>query len=187
MSVKTVNQIFIQVLWGKIFTELWSRPTTIADLRSSFRQIHHTSNVCWLENKIHNWGMYLFAISFRRYAAVQKSGDGRWFEIVVILKEEMTCQNSAKIAPTLKRIIHNSLFKRRVSLEEQTVWKEDNFLGGKKKIAHMIYEYFRVNGANDSVENYADLFTVADIQEFDSTWDGISWSMTKIPHDDILE
>ena len=43
--------------------------------------------------------------------------------------------------------------------------------------SRMIYEYFRVTGANDSVENYADLFTVGlrneDIQEFDSKWDGI--------------
>ena len=55
----------------------------------------------------------------------------------------------------------------------------------------MIYEYFRVTGANDSVENYADLFTIGlqndDIQEFDSKWDGILLSMTKIPPDDILE
>ena len=55
----------------------------------------------------------------------------------------------------------------------------------------MIYEYFWVTGANDSVENYADLFTVVlrndDIQEFDSKWDGILLSMTKIPPDDILE
>ena len=55
----------------------------------------------------------------------------------------------------------------------------------------MIYEYFRVTGANDSVENYADLFTVGlridDIQKFDSKWDGILLSMTKIPPDDILE
>ena len=55
----------------------------------------------------------------------------------------------------------------------------------------MIYEYFRVTGANDSVENYADLFTIVlrndDIHEFDSKWDGILLSMTKIPSDDILE
>ena len=55
----------------------------------------------------------------------------------------------------------------------------------------MIYEYFRVTGANDSVENHADLFTIGlrndDIQEFDSKWDGILLSMTKIPPDDILE
>ena len=46
-------------------------------------------------------------------------------------------------------------------------------------------------GAHDSVENYADLFTISlrndDIQEFDSKWDGMLLSMTKIPHDDILE
>ena len=55
----------------------------------------------------------------------------------------------------------------------------------------MIYEYFRVTGANDAVENYADLLTISlrndDIQEFDSKWDGILLSMTKIPLDDILE
>ena len=55
----------------------------------------------------------------------------------------------------------------------------------------MIYEYFRVTGANDSVENYADLFTIVlrndDFQGFDSKWDGILLSMTKIPPDDILE
>ena len=55
----------------------------------------------------------------------------------------------------------------------------------------MIYEYFRVTGSHDSVENYTDLFTIVlrhdDIQEFDSEWHGIFLSMTKIPHDDILE
>ena len=55
----------------------------------------------------------------------------------------------------------------------------------------MIYEYFRVTGTHDSIENYTDLFTIVlrndDIQEFDSKWDGILLSMTKIPHDDILE
>ena len=55
----------------------------------------------------------------------------------------------------------------------------------------MIYEYFWVTGAHDSVENYTDLFTISlrndDIQEFDSKWDGILMSMTKITPDDILE
>ena len=68
--------------------------------------------------------------------------------------------------------------------------KEDRFLRGRQ-IADLIFEYLRVTGANDSVENYADLFTVAlrndDIQEFDSKWDGILLSMTKFPSDDILE
>ena len=82
----------------------------------------------------------------------------------------------ARIASALNRIIHNSYFKRKVSLEEQKAPKEDRFLHGIQ-IAYPIYEYFRVTGANDSVENYADLFAVAhrndDIHEFDSKWDGI--------------
>ena len=96
----------------------------------------------------------------------------------------------AKIASALNRIIHNTLFKRKVSLEEMKAHKEDRFLRGRQ-IAYLIYEYFRVTGANDSVENYADLLTVVlrndDIQEFDSKWDGILLSMTKIPSGDILE
>ena len=80
--------------------------------------------------------------------------------------------------------------------KERSVWrkwkpkKEDRFLRGRQ-IAYLIYENFRVTGANDSVENYADLFTIVfrndDIQEFDSTWDGILLLMTKFRSDDILE
>ena len=96
----------------------------------------------------------------------------------------------ARIASALNKIIHNSHFKRRISLEEQKAQKQDRFLRGRQ-IAYLIYECFRVTGANDSVENYADLFTISlrndDIQEFDSKWDGILLSMTKIPPDDILE
>ena len=96
----------------------------------------------------------------------------------------------AKIASALNTIIHNTQFKRKVSLEEQEAQKEDRFLRGRH-IAYLINECFRVTGANDSVENYADLFTVVlrndDIQEFDSKWDGILLSMTKIPLVDILE
>ena len=93
----------------------------------------------------------------------------------------------ANIASALNKIIH---FKRRISLEEMKAQKEDRFLRGRQ-IAYLIYEYFRVTRANDSVENYADLFTVVlrndDIQELDSKRDEILLSMTQIPSDDILE
>ena len=96
----------------------------------------------------------------------------------------------ARIASALNKIIHNSHFKRRISLEEQKAQKQDSFLRGRQ-IAYLVYDYFRVTGSHDSVENYADLFTIrlrnGDIQEFDSKWDGILLSMTKIPPDDILE
>ena len=77
----------------------------------------------------------------------------------------------ARIASALNKIIHNSQFKRRISLEEQKSQKEDRFLRGGQ-IAYLIYEQFRVTGTHDSVENYTDLFTIVlrndDIQEFDS-------------------
>ena len=96
----------------------------------------------------------------------------------------------ARIASALNKIIHNSQFQRRISLEEQKAQKEDRFLR-VRQIAYLICDHFRVTGSHDSVENYTDLFTTAlrndDIQDFDSKWDGILLSMTKIPHDDILE
>ena len=96
----------------------------------------------------------------------------------------------ARIASALNRIINNTRFKRKISLEEQKAQKEYRFLRGRQ-IAYLIYDYFRVTGANDAVENYADLFTIGlrndDFQEFDSKWDEILLSMTQIPSDDILE
>ena len=66
----------------------------------------------------------------------------------------------ARIGSALHKIIHS----------------RDRFLRGRQ-IAHLVHEYFQLTGANDSVENSADLFTVSlrndDIQEFDSKWDGI--------------
>ena len=96
----------------------------------------------------------------------------------------------ARIASALNNIIHKSHFKRRISLEEQKAQKQDRFLRGRQ-IAYLICDCFRVAGIHDSVENYADLFTISlrndDIQEFDFKWDEILLSMTKIPHDDFLE
>ena len=95
----------------------------------------------------------------------------------------------AKIASALNKIIIFSHFKRRINLEEQKTQKQDSFLRGRQ-IAYLIYDCFRVTRVNDSVENHTDLFTINlrndDIQEFDSKWDGILLSMTKIPHDDIV-
>ena len=71
----------------------------------------------------------------------------------------------------MEQIIQNTRFKKKVSLEEMKADKEDSFFRGRQ-IAYLIFEYFRVTGANDSVENCADLFTVAhrndNVQEFDT-------------------
>ena len=97
----------------------------------------------------------------------------------------------ARIASALNKIILNTRFKRRISLEEQKAQKQDRFLRGRQ-IAYLIYEYFRVTGANDSVENYADLLLlVFEMMIFRnsilSRTEFYLLSVTKIPPDDILE
>ena len=48
-----------------------------------------------------------------------------------------------------------------------------------------------MNGAHDTVLDHADLFSVAlrddNTQEFDTRWDEVLLSVSKIPSDDILE
>ena len=56
----------------------------------------------------------------------------------------------------------------------------------------MIYDYFRVTGVHDTVVDYADSFCITlrnhNVQDFDTRWDEILLSMTKIPSDDdVLE
>ena len=79
----------------------------------------------------------------------------------------------ARTASALNKIIHNSHFRRKISLEEQKAQNEDRFLRGRQ-IAYLIYEQFWVTGTDDSVENYTDLFSIVrrndDIQEFESKW-----------------
>ena len=99
----------------------------------------------------------------------------------------------ARIASALNKIVQNSDFKKKVSPEEQKAHKQDRqdrFLQGRQ-IAYLIYDYYRVTGVNDSVLDYADLFTAVlrndKIQEFDARWEEISLSMEQFPRDDFLE
>ena len=80
----------------------------------------------------------------------------------------------ANIASALKRIIQNSYVKKWSVWRNRRAQKEDRFLRGRQ-IAYMIYDYFRITGAHESVLDYADLFSVTlrndDVQEIDSRWD----------------
>ena len=115
---------------GVLFKELWSRPTTTADFRSSFWQIHHASNIRLLEDKIQDRGMYLFTISYGSYVVDHRSGDG-WFsgsESFVLCKRNSNAEVlDAKIASALNRIIQNTRFKKKVSLEERKSPKRGPF------------------------------------------------------------
>ena len=61
----------------------------------------------------------------------------------------------AETSSALNKIIQNSHFKKKVSLEEQKAQKEDRFLRGRQ-IAFMIYDYVRVTGAQNTVLDYAE-------------------------------
>ena len=93
---------------------------------------------------------------------------------VRVLVSEFFEMLDARLASSLNKIIRNSYFKKTVILEEQKAQNEDRFLRGRH-IAYMIYDYFRVTGAHDTVLDYADLFSITlrndDVQEFDTRWD----------------
>ena len=127
---------------------------------------------------------------------IKRSGDGRFTGRIKILRS-IECKDfpnfemlDAKIASALNRIIQNSYFKKKVSLEEQKAQKQDRFLRGSQ-IAFMIYDYFRVTGAHDTVLDYADSFSVTlqddNIQESDTRWDEVQSHTAKIPSDDVLD
>ena len=94
----------------------------------------------------------------------------------------------AKIASALTR--SSKILTSRRRSEEQKAQKKDWFLRGRQ-IAFMIYDYFRVTGAHDTVLDFADLSSITlrndNVHEFDTRWDGILLSMTRIPPDIMLE
>ena len=96
----------------------------------------------------------------------------------------------AKIASALNKIITNSHFKKKVSLEEQKAQKRGPVSAGTTDCLHDPRLLSRT-GAHDTVLEYAELFSVAlhddNFQEFDTRWDEILLSVSKIPSDDILE
>ena len=65
----------------------------------------------------------------------------------------------ARIATALNKIIHNSQFKRRVSLEEQKGPETGQF-PSRQTDCILDLRLLRVIGIHDSVENYTDLFTI---------------------------
>ena len=89
---------------------------------------------------------------------------------------------AAKIASALKKIITNSHFRKRVSLEEQKAQMQDRFLRGRH-IACMIYECFCVFRAHD----FSTSLQSDNIQNFDTRWDQALSSTKELPKDSILE
>ena len=109
MPVWTVSHRFSHLQWRRLFKELWDRPTTTADFWFPLWQISYTSNLCLLEDKVQNRGMYLFKISYGSNAMDQRSGVGwfsGWIEIFVIFSWYFNaefwstwCEDSFSIEP----------------------------------------------------------------------------------------
>ena len=99
--------------------ELWGRQTTIANWR-----IHHASNICLLEDKIRERGMYLFTISCGSYAVDQRSGDGwfsGWFTVFVICKWNSNARFwSNSVRGLFQRATKSSII---LTSKEESVWR----------------------------------------------------------------
>ena len=86
----------------------------------------------------------------------------------------------------LNKIIENSTPKRR------SVWRNRKLsFSNDNRSLTLIYDYFRVTGAHDTVLDYTDLFSNTllndDVQDFDTRRDEILLSATKILSDDVLK
>ena len=154
-----------------------------------FWQTHHVNNVCLLEDKIQDWGMYLFTIS---YALDQRSGDGwfsGWFDVFVNKRNSILKYSIRRL---LQRWTESSII---LTSKEESVWRNRRPRSRTVSfVANRLLTWSVItSGSLESMilSKTMPTFTVGlrndDIQEFDSKWDGISLSMTKIPPDDILE
>ena len=96
----------------------------------------------------------------------------------------------AKIASTLRKIISNSNFNRRVSVEEQRGQKHDRFLRGRQ-VAYMNHHHFQATGACDAAQGLSDLFNIClhddDLQDFDTRLDQVLLKTSEIPEENVLE
>ena len=90
----------------------------------------------------------------------------------------------------LRKIIFNTSFRRRVSVEEQRAQKHNRFLRGRQ-IAYMIYDRFQATGAYEAVLGPSALFNIHlqndDVQDFVSKWDEVLLATSEIPRENVLE
>ena len=126
-----------------------------------FDKFPHTFNLFMLEDKIQNPSECLLRFSLGSNVMDQRSGVGRFLEEFRSSRsiEGKDFPNfevlDARIVSALNMIIKNSHFKKKVSLKAQKAQKEDRFFRGRQ-IAYMIYDYFRVTGAHNTVLDYAE-------------------------------
>ena len=196
MPVWTVSQRFSHLQWWRLFKELWSRPTTTADFGSPFWHVPYTSNLCLLEDKVQDRGMYLFTISYGGDAMDQRSGVG-WFSGWIEIFVNYSWYFNAKFWSTWCEDCFSTEQKSSIipSSKGESVWRNKkprkrtvSFAGDRLPTwsaitsgslgAMILSKLYRSVHCCSSKWRHSGI---------DSKWDGILLSMTKIPHDDILE
>ena len=157
MNVKTQTQFWIwfasqdrqleihSTLRSADFERIVGRPTKTADFGTSLWQIPYSNNICSLQDKIQNRGMYLFPISQRSDAMDQRSGDGSisgWSQNFAFYQRNswsrlwVTRRESCSSFSTEQNHPEHPL-QEKVSLEEMKAHKEDRFFR-EKQIAFLM-------------------------------------------------
>ena len=159
MPVRTVRQKFIRPQWREDFQRIMGQTNKDCRFRN-FTLVSSPHQQHLLVGRYCSKLRCVLLHNFRRKLCYG-SKMWRWLNQWMISNlrlplKELLGQTfellDARIASTLNKIIQNTRFKKKVSLEEMKAHKEDRFLRGRQ-IAYLIYEYFLVTGANDSIEN----------------------------------
>ena len=96
-----------------------------------------------MEDELHNRSVFLFWLLFGSNALDLKKT--MWLLLKTILRRRSQLEDVefpflrcliAKIASSLKKVIRNSNFKKRVNLEEQKAQSDDRFLRGRQVALH---------------------------------------------------
>ena len=117
MPVRIVSQKSVIPHKKRFFKELGNRPRTTADLRSSFRQILHSSNICLLKDKTEVCTCSQFPTEamlwIKEVDLVDSVDDLKSSCSVRGIRMPDFSVLDAKIASALNRIIHNILFQKK--------------------------------------------------------------------------
>ena len=92
-------------------------------------------------------------------------------------KSSLDCEMlDGKNASALRRVISDTSFRRRVSVEEQRAQKYNRF-SRRRQIAYMVHGHFQSTGAYDAAQGLSDLFNFClqndAVRDFDTRWNQI--------------
>ena len=150
---------------GRLFKELWGRPTTTADFGSSLWQVPTPATfACW-KIKVQDRGMYLFTMSYGSDAMDQRRGVG-WFSGWIKNFVIYSCAFQCRILKYLMRglLQHWTKSSTILTSKEESVWR--NKRPKSRTVSHAVDRLLTwcMNtsgslGAMIPSRTYADLFT----------------------------